>query len=158
VPKNQYDWAQVCPNGHVITASAGDSPEFRREFCENCGQKSLDACRRCRVKIPGIYGFFASSYRPPFFCGNCGTPFPWTEARQYAAKAMAQEIEELDPHDRALFAASIDEISADGPMTDVAVLRIKKILKKVPGQLGEGLKRATIEVATESAKRLLVGQ
>lgn len=42
--KTGYDAAQICMNGHVITRMFHDSPEFRQNFCDKCGEKTITTC------------------------------------------------------------------------------------------------------------------
>jgi hypothetical protein len=154
-----HDVAQVCLNGHVATGSYYDSPEFRQDYCEQCGTKTIIKCPTCEAEIRGHYrgGSGISKFQVPAFCVNCGNSFPWMTAKTQAAKVLVDEIEELSHTDKALFKASLDDIVADSPMTEVAVMRIKKLFRNVPQAVGEALKRATIEIASEAARKLLQG-
>ncbi|MBL3307802.1 DUF2321 domain-containing protein, partial [Klebsiella pneumoniae] len=42
-----YDIQQVCLNGHQVTANYSSSPEFRRDFCATCGEKTITRCPSC---------------------------------------------------------------------------------------------------------------
>lgn len=77
-----FDIAQVCPNGHVATEASQKFPEFTRQFCETCGEKTLISCPSCNRPIRGQYqGEVAvEEYKPPAYCFACGKPFPWTES------------------------------------------------------------------------------
>ena len=79
---------QVCMNGHVITDRYNSSPEFRKNFCTTCGEKTITKCPSCKVDIPGdmiydsivVLGGHASV--APKICANCGEKFPWFEIRK----------------------------------------------------------------------------
>jgi hypothetical protein len=162
MPKNpaEYDTAQICERGHVVTESFHDYPAHGRKFCEQCGTKTITACPQCNNEIRGyLRGVMPTlgDIDPPAFCAECGKPYPWTAAKIHAAKALADEIDELPDKDKLLFKASLDEIAADTPMTEVAVMRVKKVFRNLPKASGEALKRATIQVATDAAKALLTG-
>ena len=45
--------------------------------------------------MPGVVAI-GFSYTPPAFCGSCGAPYPWTEARLAAAREMAKDLEALN--------------------------------------------------------------
>jgi hypothetical protein len=42
---------------------------------------------------------------------------------------MVDELEELDSHEREVLKRSIDQIAADTPMTEVAVIRFKRLCR-----------------------------
>jgi len=79
-----YDVMQVCLNGHQITTSYKRYPEFRKEFCDKCGEKTITSCPKCNANIRGEYyvvGVIAVRGRTPVpeYCHECGAPYPWTE-------------------------------------------------------------------------------
>ena len=80
-----YDVAQICLNGHVITSTAGSSPQFRKNRCKKCGAETIMKCLHCNQNIKGYYHVpgvidMQMHYNLPRFCENCGKPYPWTEA------------------------------------------------------------------------------
>jgi len=88
------DTMQVCLNGHVITDRFNTSPQFRKNFCTECGEKTITKCQSCGTDIPGdiiyesivVLGGFGSV--APKICSNCGNKFPWFELR----KKQDQEV------------------------------------------------------------------
>lgn len=82
------DTMQVCLNGHVITDRYNTHPDFRKNFCTECGEKTITKCQHCSADIPGdmiydsivVIGGF-ESYAPKI-CANCGGKFPWFEKRK----------------------------------------------------------------------------
>ena len=155
-----YDTAQVCANGHLITESIRGFPEQGQKFCQTCGAKTLTTFEYCSADIRGHLRGVLSIWDDgdvPSFCSECGKPYPWTSKRLAAAKILVEETENLDEQDKLLMKASLDDISTNSPMTEVAVVRIKKFLRKIPGAAGEALKRAAIDVASDAAKKILTG-
>lgn len=81
------DTMQVCMNGHVITDSYNRSPEFRKNFCTECGEITITQCPSCSINIPGEITYddvvFFNPYTPsaPKICSNCGTKFLWFEKK-----------------------------------------------------------------------------
>ena len=55
VEMGYHDIMQVCLNGHQITASYEEHPEFRKEFCDICGEKTITFCPQCKAPILGKY-------------------------------------------------------------------------------------------------------
>jgi len=77
----------------------------------------------------------------------------WTAAKVIAAKAMADELEGLNDAERLLVKASIDDIAADTPMSEVAAVRIKKLMPKVLTTGGEVLRKLIVDVASEQPRK-----
>ncbi len=151
--KNEFDVAQICPNGHVITASAGSSPEFKKAHCPECGDATLMACPKCQTPIQGRYlGGLGLDYKRPSCCYNCGQAFPWTERKQQAAiDLFIDEVQ--DEEQRKQFKESVEQIAKDTPQAQVASNRIVKLLAKFPGYAGKAIRDILVEVAAEATKR-----
>ncbi len=93
----------------------------------------------------------------PAYCAECGNPFSWTESRLRAAHEYVQELDELSPEEQARLNQSIDQITRDTPQTEVAATRVKKILLKLGKAGGEALHKFLVDVASETAKKILTG-
>src|SRR5207249_2966310 len=100
-----YDFALVCQNGHVVTAHA--SREIHNtKFCDQCGSPTISKCPNCQTNIRGEYesdGVFVlggPAFEAPAFCHDCGRAFPWTQRRLDAARALADEVDGLNPEER----------------------------------------------------------
>src|SRR6188474_3419978 len=97
----EYNVAQICRNGHVVTEYAASQPATREKFCARCGSPTILACEHCEAtirgdyQVPGVIGF--SHYERPAFCHNCGQPYPWTEGALEAAREIADELDNLSP-------------------------------------------------------------
>jgi hypothetical protein len=50
-----YDVGLICLNGHVVNSSAKDHPEHNSNFCDECGSKTINACKYCDASIRGRY-------------------------------------------------------------------------------------------------------
>lgn len=96
---NYHDVQQVCLNGHQVTANYNSSPEFRKNFCEKCGEKTIYKCLECNHPIQGEYHvdgvFYIGETPTPTHCENCGKPFPW-HAKQVAAIKASKNRSPLD--------------------------------------------------------------
>ncbi len=95
----RYDVQQVCLNGHQITSSYNSSPEFRKQFCDECGEETIHKCPSCQADIKGychVDGLFSIKKTPvPTHCENCGEAFPWTKKKALAAPASGTS--KIDP-------------------------------------------------------------
>src|ERR1035437_4164389 len=128
-----YDTAQICANGHLITAAANQNPERKQPFCPSCGAKTLTVCPACGKPVRGahcahVHNYVMDSWDTavgslraiPAHCSECGTAFPWTSARLAAAKELAGEVE-------GAFQAAYERAKADG-CDGVIVLTLSSLL------------------------------
>lgn len=80
---SRYDVMQVCLNGHRITDSYHSHPEFRKDYCDQCGEKTITECPDCGAPIKGELisknVIWAFPTPVPNNCHNCGSPYPWTQ-------------------------------------------------------------------------------
>jgi hypothetical protein len=153
-----YDTAQICLNGHWISGSFHDFPQFRQAFCKECGAGTVTSCANCGAEIQGHYrGSMSTRHEVPSFCHACGKPYTWMTAKIHAAKAMADELEGLTDAERITLKANIDDIAANTPMTEVAAVRVKKLIPKVLSSGGEVLRKLVVEIASEAAAKVLKG-
>ena len=91
----------------------------------------------------------------PNYCYGCGAAFPWMVTKIAAAKEHAAEIEGLDEHERQQLPGIIDDLASGGPRTELAVGHFNRIMKKVAPTVGSVLQRVVVDVASETAKKLL---
>jgi hypothetical protein len=156
-----YDVMQVCLHGHMITASAGTMPNFAKAFCPDCGAKTITACPQCNANIqgaynsPGVIGF--GPREPTGYCHNCGAPYPWTAERLAVADEMIDDLERLKADDKAKLKEALRDITTDTPRTELGVSRFIKLAKKAGVAVGSGLYKVAIDVASEAAKKAIVG-
>ncbi|WP_318582892.1 DUF2321 domain-containing protein [Bacillus paranthracis] len=154
-----YDITQICLNGHIINDTYKKYPEHNQDFCEDCGEKTITACRGCNADIRGARHDYNGTdlwvETPPNYCAHCGQAYPWTETALEAAKELAQEIDGLTEEERELLSKSIDEIVKGGPKTVVATTRFKKIATKFGAGIGNAFRDILVDVASESAKKML---
>lgn len=161
-PVTWTDVAQICMNGHAINPSFQKYPIHNKKFCPNCGEPTITQCPHCQTNIPGeihyanVFG--ASDYKVPVFCSECGKPYPWTEKKLNAAKELAAELEELTPEEKRILEMSIDEISRNSPQATVGATRFKKLMLKVGTAAGGILKDVITDIASETAKKVLLGK
>jgi hypothetical protein len=154
--RGSYDTAQICLNGHVVNSTTIDFPEFSKDFCTDCGQKTITQCPQCHTPIQGdLRGVFGGKLEAPRFCHKCGEPYPWTAARITAARELANELDGLDKDDRMLLVASIEDIVRDSPKTTLAATRFRKIVAKGGKVAVDSFRDILVNVAAEAAKRII---
>jgi hypothetical protein len=157
MPKADYYNAAVCVRGHV----ASEGVEFSQpgKFCEQCGAEVITSCPKCSTAIRGPWrgGISTRAFTPPSFCLQCGAPFPWTAAKISAARELADEIDDLSSEDRGKLKEAISDIATAGPRTELGAARIKKMLGNATTGLGQALWKISVEVASEAAKKIMLG-
>jgi hypothetical protein len=154
-----YDVMQVCLNGHTTTEYAASQPEFRKPFCPECGAATITACPECNGSIqgtyhvPGVFILSGSVSRAPNNCPQCGSAYPWRQA------AIANAIEvlqmDLEGQDATDVAELVKAVSVDTPRTEVAALKLKRLLPKLGKATYDVAIKVITDVAAETAKKTL---
>jgi hypothetical protein len=149
--------AQVCRNGHLVLGSLQRFPQFRKSFCEDCGAPTIDQCQKCAWPIAGIgpdaWMAGAGPCRPPRFCGECGSAFPWTETALAAAREYTDDLDQLSNDEKASLKEAFTDLTVDTARTPLAVSRFRKFVTKVGPVAGDVLRKIIETVATEAAKK-----
>ena len=70
---------------------------------------------------------------------------------------MADEFENLGPEERSKLKTALHDISSGGPRAELGAARIKKMVGKATSEVGQALWKISIEVASEAAKKILMG-
>lgn len=158
---NGYDTAQICLNGHTITASSDFNSQQKMKFCNRCGAKTIDACQNCHTPIRGenILLDFDDflDYSAPSFCHNCGNPYPWTESRIQAARELSDDLDKLTDEEKDALKKSIDDIIRDTPKTQAAAIRFKKLVAKAGEEAAVAFKQILMLMASEAAIKTIWG-
>jgi hypothetical protein len=157
----RYLTAEVCVKGHPATHQLEYELELATKFCPQCGAETIRACPNCEAQIRGsseVHGSLrVRRGAPPAYCHSCGKAFPWTTAKLSAAKEYAAELHGLDQTEKTQLQAAIDDLAADGPRTELAANRFKRLMGKAGQAVGSGLYKIVLDVATEAAKKAIMG-
>jgi hypothetical protein len=156
-----YDTAQICLDGHVINARAATDQEHNKKFCDKCGKPTITTCQHCNTPIQGQYhhpNYAGYKYVPPRFCPECGSIYPWTEARLKDARELADELTELTDEEKEKLKQSLDDIVHDSPRTQVAASRFKRFVAKAGPGVAEMFRSLLVDIASETAKKLIFPQ
>ena len=84
--------------------------------------------------------------------------FSWTQIALDAAKELAEELDGLTPDEREIVQESIADLVRDSPRTEMAAVRLKRLLRKTGGGAASAMKNIIVSVATEAAKKALLGE
>jgi hypothetical protein len=132
-------------------------PQFRKGFCEDCGAPTVDQCQKCAWPIAGVgpdaWTAGTGPYRPPRYCGECGSPFPWTETALAAAREYTDDLDQLSNDEKASLKETFGDLTVDTVRTPLAVSRFKKFVTKVGPVAGDVLRKIVETIATEAAKK-----
>jgi hypothetical protein len=152
-----YNVAQICENGHVITAYFNSSPQHGKKFCDQCGAPTLSKCRHCNADIQGKYEaegvIVVGHYDAPRFCHDCGTAYPWMQSVMDSLNDLAELTEKLSPKERDQLRSAIDDLVRETPRTQAAIATLKLLAPKLGQEIWVGMRSILIEIATESVKK-----
>lgn len=153
------DIAQVCLNGHTANKYSTKYPESSKDYCDKCGQETISACPKCSKPIPGGYvdSISISPFQPPAHCIYCGAPYHWIESALQVAYEMIHEAEGISEDEKGSLIKSIPDIMVEGPRTELAATRFKRIISKIGGPVGGLLYKWSVDVASETAVKLIKG-
>jgi hypothetical protein len=157
-PTGGYSVAEICLNGHMTTGDAEAESEKRAKFCPECGERTVTACPDCRALLRGDHTVEGLIWpgTAENFCYNCGKPYPWTIAKRQAAKEFVAELQ-LDDKDREQLQGVIDDLATGGARTELAASRFKRLMQKVAKPAGSALYKIVLDLASETAKKAILG-
>ena len=70
-----------------------------------------------------------------------------------AARELIREVENLSENEKGIMERSLDDLVRETPETPVAILRFKRLAKKVGSETYEVLKKLLVDLMVEAAKR-----
>ena len=154
---NYYN-ATICLNGHVIDTRIANS----QKYCSICGKETFSSCTNCQKPIHGalkIEGMIGSPrYNKPFYCYECGTPYPWTQKILDNAVELVSLDDEIDDVSKELIKNAIPELLIDTPTTPVAVAKYQKGISKAGQIVKDSMRQLLIDVVSETSKKILFPQ
>lgn len=133
---------------HMMERASFEEPKKPQAFCTKCGAKNIAACPHCSAAILHRFAGDRAAY-----CSGCGKPFPWTETALAAAKEYADELDALSAEEKGTLKTTLDDLTIDGPRTELAAHRFKKFMQKIGPAAGDVLTKIIVNVATEAAKK-----
>jgi hypothetical protein len=74
-----------------------------------------------------------------------------------AARDLADELDELNPIEREKLKDTLNDLVQDGPKTELATIRFKKIAQKLRKVSVEAIKTVLTDIVSETAKKALFG-
>jgi len=109
--------AQVCRSGHLVLGSLKSCSQLRKSFCEDCGAPTIDQCQTCCWPIAGLgpdsWMGGGGPWKPPNYCGECGSPFPWTATALATAKEYTDDLDQLSPEEKDALKSTFADLTSD---------------------------------------------
>lgn len=155
-----YQSAAICLNGHTVTQNVHNHAPG--QFCGDCGEKIIQACPSCNSIIRGYYDVpgvisLGGGYEPAAYCYQCGEAYPWTQRRIEAIADTLTATNELTDFEVASLRASLPNIVRDVPQTKPAALRVAALIARVKAPVQKVARDLLMEVASETAKKVMFG-
>lgn len=153
-----YHVAQICLNGHMITDSSDTYPELCSPYCPKCGAATITACPSCGAPLPGDYDcgipIIGSQAPVNAYCHQCGKPYPWTESAIESTKQVILEEESITEPVKNAAIETLPDLISETPKTNLAVVRIKKILSSAGKFTSDAVRQFVIDFGCELAVKL----
>lgn len=151
-----YRNATICLNGHVLSSSQSNA----ETFCSKCGTQTYSSCLNCKAPIRGSYYvdgivFAYDGYEKPYYCYNCGAPYPWTQKILDNAVELLSLDDELDSPSKELIKNAIPDLIVDTPTTPIAIAKYRKGVANAGQIAKDSLRQLLIDVISETAKKTL---
>ncbi|MHB0913739.1 MAG: DUF2321 domain-containing protein [Armatimonadota bacterium] len=161
MPREGFDTAQVCLNGHMINAWTIRRPKYSQKYCDICGALAITECPNCDTPIRGL-AFSTTllgaghSQIPSNFCHECGKAYPWMQGKLDAASELADTLDALTPDEKRQLKQDFDDLVAETPRTAVAALKFKALMAKAGKGAAECFKDILTSVLAETAKKMIL--
>ena len=154
-----YRIAQICEKGDLITDSADVYPDECQNRCVKCGSKTYTACPKCGEPIRGVTDSHPDydGYRIPYYCHECGTPYPWTSRILDGVVEILSLDFELDDDIKNIILDAIPNLMADNPQTAIAAAKYNSYICNASEITRNCLRSLLSSVISEAAKRLIFG-
>lgn len=155
-----YHIAQICLHGHVITDSYDSDPEFRQNFCDKCGSKTITNCPKCNSPIRGNYEVpdfisFNSMNTAPSYCYDCGEPYPWTKESLESIQELLALESNLSGPELEYLNSNLSSVLVDTPKTNIVAAKLKLALGKISSVTSEAIHNIIVDIASETAKKII---
>lgn len=150
-----YKNATICLNGHVSSSSTANYTKY----CKDCGLSTISSCSNCSAPIQGYYyvpGFLGSvDYQLPYYCHECGSPYPWTNKILDNAVKLVSLDDELSEDHKTIIKNAIPDLIVDSPTTPLAQAKYKKYMSHAADYVQESARNLLIDVVSETVKKAL---
>ena len=154
-----YRTAQICEDGHTVNPNIEEYPETNQKFCDKCGQSTITKCPSCQTSIRGEYVIEGivncTPYEVPPFCYNCGNPYPSIQNSIDGMMELMELEASFNESEKQEMQKALLDISNDSSRTEIGVLKVKKMYKKISPTTKNIFTNIVVNIATEKAKQEL---
>lgn len=152
-----YHKATICLNGHVLSTYEAN---FQKR-CSKCGTETYSNCTNCQSPIHGVVEIKGAvvvgkrSYDLPYYCYECGAPYPWTQKILNNAVELLSLDDGLDDASKDLIKNALPELLVDTPTTPLAVAKYRKGMVHAGQIIKDSMYQLLVDVVSETAKKAL---
>lgn len=152
-----YYGATICLKGHVLSKYN----LYTQNYCTQCGEKTYSTCVYCNSPIHGlpetdsVEDLENRPYKLPYYCHECGKPYPWTERILNNVVELLSLDDDLDSSTKELIKSAIPELIVDTPSTPVSAAKYKKGISKAGELVKNSMYNLLVDVLSETAKKCL---
>ena len=152
-----YNNATICLNGHVLSKYNAN----HQKYCSRCGTDTYSFCPECQAPIRGLYDtpgvtiLGNRTYHLPYYCYECGAPYPWTQKILDNAVELLSLDDDLDVASKELIKTAIPELIVDTTTTPVAIAKYRKGISSSGQILKDSLRQLLVDVVSETTKKVL---
>lgn len=147
----RYYPAFICEKGDIIETSQWFCDS---KYCEKCNAPVISKCKVCGTPIRGHAENASGAYTLPLYCRECGNPYPWTAATLQATADILKEDDFINEEERSRLIEVLPDVISETPKTQLALVRIKKALRKLGTFAADGLRQFILDFGCELAKDL----
>lgn len=152
-----YNGATICLNGHVVSKYQANY----QKHCSKCGKEIYSYCLNCNapirglVKIQGAVVLGDRPYLKPYYCYECGSPYPWTQKILDNSVELLSLDDDLDDQSKELIKTAIPELLVETPTTPVATAKYKKGMSHAGQIVKDAMRQLLVDVISETARNIL---
>lgn len=156
----KFHTAFICTKGHIISSTGAKQDKH----CTVCGNPAINQCTHCNEPIRGSRDYSGtgiiaptSAINLPYYCHQCGNPYPWTESLINNAAELLSLDENLDQETINIIKNAIPDLLVECPSTPLAVAKYNKYISKAAKFAKDGMYQLLISVISDSVKKSLFG-
>ncbi len=150
-----YYNATICLNGHIVSSCKASF----QKYCSMCGKETYSRCPSCHASIHGLIKLdglaITGPYIKPFYCYECGSPYPWTQKILSNAVELLSLDDYLDDASKELIKNAIPELMVDTPTTPLAVAKYRKGMAHAGQTIKDLMHQLLVDVVSETVKKSL---
>ena len=156
-----YGTALICKNGHLISANS-EILKQKDSYCQDCGAEIISVCDKCNEPIRGKFlsSLHVNATTPynyvPSHCPYCGFAYPWMQRLLDKTKRLIDLEESLSEQEKLDLYESAKGIMTESVSSAVNASIFKILINKAGGFVRDSLYQLAIDVASETAKKIIL--